>query len=83
MWGNTRKLGKGRFVVLAALLHSAVSLFVFAALGRIFETHTSKAFETMLAGVLICYGPVWSISFWTEMEKRWRETRVTKWWDLS
>jgi hypothetical protein len=82
-WGYIRRLGKGRFIVLAALLFSACSLFFFALFIRIFDIHSSTSFETMLAFALICYGPVWSISFWTEMERRWRQPKITKWWDLS
>jgi hypothetical protein len=81
-WGHIRKIGKGRFIVLAALLFSAVSLFIYAVFLRLFETETSKSLQLMLAATLVCYGPLWSLTFWTEMEKKWHEPprRDGHWW---
>lgn len=75
-------MGKGRFIALAALLFSAVSLFFFAMFIRIFDLQADQSFQLMLAGVLVCYGPLWSLTFWTEMEKRWNQPprRDGRWW---
>lgn len=81
-WGKTRKIGKGRFVVFAGLLYSAVSIFFLALFIRIFDIETPAFLNSIMAAILIGYGPIWSYSFWTAMEDKWNQPRLPgeSWW---
>lgn len=71
MWSNSRRLGKIRFVVCAGIAFSFVACLIFWLFVRLFGLDGSPSLNAFLAFLLICYGPVWSYSFWTAMERKW------------
>ncbi len=71
MWGSSRRLGKARFVVLAGIAFSLVACSLFWLFVRLFDLGGSSSLNAFLTFLLICYGPVWSYSFWTLMERKW------------
>jgi hypothetical protein len=71
MWAKARKLGKAKFIVLAALAHSALACLIYVSILELFAIDNSPLFTFAVLTVLVCFGPLWSYSFWVRMEKAW------------
>jgi hypothetical protein len=71
MWAKTRKLGKAKFIVLAALAHSTLACSIYALIIELFAIQNSPLFTLGVLALLVCFGPLWSYSFWVRMEKTW------------